>query len=148
MADTPTTRNPARFLTIPFAREQAVALVRIWLGAMMIMHGYGKVFGGMERFTESVAKLGLPMPEFFAWAAALSEFAGGIALILGLAMRPAAAMIFCTMAVAAFIRHADDPFKNKELPLTYLVISVALFLIGPGPYSLDSMLSRRRSANA
>ena len=41
------------------------------------------------------------------------------------------------MFVAAFIVHFDDPFKNKELAILYLVGFLIIFLMGPGKYSID-----------
>lgn len=125
------------FLNRSYSHDNAVLLLRLWLGAMMIVHGYGKVFGGLERFTAGVEKMGFPAPELFAWAAALSEFGGGILLILGLFTRPAAIFVTCTMFVAAFIRHMDDPFGKKELSITYLVLALILLITGPGRLSLD-----------
>ncbi len=59
--------------------------LRVLMGAGIAYHGYGIVFGGnMEHFAQSVAHLGFPRPEIFAWAAALSEFLGGILIALGL----------------------------------------------------------------
>lgn len=129
------------FLNRSYSHDNAVLLLRLWLGAMMIVHGYGKVFGGIERFTQGVAKMGFPAPELFAWAAALSEFAGGILLIIGLFTRPAALLVTATMFVAAFIRHMDDPFGKKELSITYLVLALVLLITGPGKLSVDRMFS-------
>lgn len=128
------------FLSRSWSRDSAILLLRLWLGAMMILHGYGKVFERMDGFAEGVAKLGFPAPELFAWLAALSEFGGGILLIVGLFSRPASIFVFFTMFVAAFIRHFDDPFGKKELALTYLVMAIVLAIAGPGKYSLDKKL--------
>ena len=132
-------------LARPLTVDGGVLILRVWLGAMMISHGVGKVFGTPEKFMEGVAGMGFPMPEVFAWAAALSEFAGGILLVFGLFARPAALLGAITMAVAAFIRHADDPFGKKELALTYLVLHLVVILAGPGRFSLDWLLGRRKA---
>ena len=115
--------------------------LRVLAGAGIAYHGYGKVFGGhMSQMAEGVAALGFPSPLFFAWAASLSEFAGGICLVLGLGSRVAALMIFFTMTVAAFMTHAEDPLKVKELALAYWAISGALVLTGPGSLAFDRFL--------
>lgn len=120
--------------------------LRILMGAGIAYHGYGKIFGGrMDGFTQGVAELGFPFPEFFAWSAALSEFAGGICIALGLFTRPAALFVFITMSVAAFIRHADDPFQAKELALAFWTISGSLILLGSGLFSLDHRIKTARS---
>lgn len=133
----------ATFLSRSYSRDGAVLLLRIWLGAMMIMHGYGKVFERMDGFANGVAEMGFPFPEVFAWAAALSEFAGGLLLIVGLFTRPAGLFVSATMFVAAFIAHFDDPFGKKELALTFLTIALAIVIAGPGRFSIDRRLFGR-----
>ena len=133
-----------------FGENRALAWGLLWLRMLMGLgiahHGYGKIFGGrIAQFTEGVAKLGFPMPEVFAWAAALSEFVGGLCIALGLKTRVAALCVFMTMSVAAFLRHAADPFSVKELALAYWTMAGALILMGSGPYALDTLINRRRS---
>ena len=119
--------------------------LRVGAGVGIAYHGHGKIFGGhMDKFIEGVAQMGFPSPEFFGWAAALSEFAGGILLAVGLFGRYAACFIAVTMGVAIFIKHVQDPLKVKELALAYFVISSALVMMGPGTFSLDGM--RKRNA--
>jgi putative oxidoreductase len=130
-------------------REKSLNLGLLWIRVFMglgisLFHGYGKVFGGrMEQFTEGVGKIGFPSPDLFAWAAALSEFLGGILIALGLGTRIAAFFVFSTMTVAAFIRHASDTFDVKELALLYGTIAMAIVLIGPGRFSLDYLICKR-----
>jgi len=115
--------------------------LRVFMGLGIAHHGYGKVFGGkINHFAEGIASMGFPVPEFFAWAASLSELLGGICIALGLFTRPAALFVFVTMAVAAFIKHGADPLKRKELALAYWTVSGALMFLGSGRFSLDYLL--------
>jgi putative oxidoreductase len=118
--------------------------------------------GEGARQIQGAANLGFPAPELFAWAAALSEFAGGIAVALGLGTRVAASFAAFTMGVAAFGRHkAHLHFLNfigtKEVPeetlkawgnpepaLLFLLIMLAIVLAGPGGISIDRALSGSR----
>lgn len=122
----------------------ALSFLRIWIGTMFIVHGSPKIFGGIPKLTATVDKMGFPLPEVFAWMAALSEFGGGVLLLLGLAVRPAAFFAATTMIVAAFVRHADDPFNKKELALTYLVILIFFMIVGGGRYAIGRLLPKRR----
>ena len=134
-------------------------LLRVAVGAGMTYHGAGKVFGGsIPQFAEGVGKMGFPLPLLFAWLAALSEFAGGICLILGLGTRLAALFVSFTMLVAAFLAHkahlqllvalglfsaSPDEIKSwgkPELALAYLAASLAILLMGGGRFSLDKRL--------
>lgn len=122
--------------------------MRVLMGAGIATHGYGKLYS-IPKFAEGVAEMGFPAPILFAFGAAVSEFFGGIFIALGLATRPAALAVFMTMAVAAFIRHALDPFKVKELALAYFTMAGTLLFTGAGRISIDALvyktwLDRRR----
>src|SRR6185436_5271861 len=85
---------------LSFMANAGLALLRIFAGvALMFGHGAGKV-PPSEKFIESTANLGFPVPAFFAWAAGLSEFAGGALLALGLFTRISSFFIACTMLTA------------------------------------------------
>ncbi len=121
--------------------------LRVLAGVGIAYHGYGKVFGGhVQMMVEGVGKMGFPAPEFFAWAAALSELAGGIALVVGLGTRVAALFVFITMSVAAFVAHKADPFQAKELALAYWCASGALMGLGGGLFSLDFLLGKKKGS--
>lgn len=120
----------------------ALTLLRVFAGlAMAFGHGLGKL-PVSDRFISGVEDLGFPMPFIFAWAAAVSEFLGGLFLALGLFTRPAAFFVGITMAVAAFIRHADDPFGSKEKAILYVFIALVFLLTGSGKYSLDRVIRK------
>lgn len=127
--------------------DTGILFLRILAGVGIAHHGYGKVFGGdIVQLTEGVTQMGFPMPIFLAWAAALSEFLGGILLMLGFGTRIAALFVFITMAVAAFIVHRLDPLDVKELALAYWTIAGALMLTGSGQWSLDYLLKKNKNS--
>ena len=128
--------------------DAAMLLMRVWLGVAMMTHGWPKVSGNMVRFTAGVNEMGFPAPEVFAWVAALTEFVGGLLIALGLGTRINAVLIALTMFVAAFIRHAPDPFGRKELPITYIVMAIAILILGPGRYALDRLIHSARQRRA
>ena len=105
-------------------------------------HGIGKI-PPSDGLVAGTAKLGFPLPEFFAWAAAFGEFGGGLLLALGLLTRPGTALMGFTMMVAAFGVHAADPFGIKEMALLYLAIAVMFLLVGSGKYGVDACIRSR-----
>ena len=120
-----------------------LTLLRIFAGvALALGHGLGKM-PPSDRFIESTANLGFPLPGLFAWAAALSEFLGGAFLALGLFTRPASFFIICTMLVAVFGAHLNDPFGRKELALMYLFVALCFLLKGANDWSVDAILRRK-----
>lgn len=122
----------------------AALILRLFAGlTMAFAHGLGKI-PPPEMLVQGLGAMGFPAPEFFAWAAALAEFAGGLLLALGLLTRPAAFFMAFTMAVAAFGAHAADPFQKKEMALLYLVISLFFVIYGAGKFSIDRFISKRK----
>jgi putative oxidoreductase len=122
-------------------RLQPVALLilRIVLGAIMIGHGYQKVFGGgFTQHWHFVQSVGLP--GFLAIPSAFAEFFGGIMVLLGLFTRFGAAAILIDMSVAIWRVHWKNGLLSQhgyEFPLSLAAIAFALLCLGPGPLALE-----------
>ena len=117
-------------------------VLRVFAGlSLMYAHGLQK-FPPSARFIEGAGEMGFPMPVVFAWAAAFSEVAGGILLALGLATRPAAFFIMCTVGTAAIVRHAADPYRMKELPFLFMATAFMFLCMGAGRFALDRLVKK------
>src|SRR5215218_3382594 len=112
------------------AGDIGLAILRLGTGAYIAFaHGWSKVhrpgeWGPPAGLIKGTADLGFPMPTFFAWAAALTEFAGGILIAMGLFTRPVAAFLVFNMAVAAFGAHAGAGWTgegSREPAMLYLL---------------------------
>jgi putative oxidoreductase len=130
----------------PGARFAPVFL-RVIVGVVGALHGWPKLksLGG---FIERIDRMGIPIAPVLGTAAALAEFLGGLALILGLFTRYAAFFFACVMAVAVFKVQLPNGFFAKgngyEYPLVLLVAAVSLIFSGAGPISLDRMFGRKK----
>ena len=143
--------------------DLGLLILRLTGGLLAFKHGWGKLVrlaGGEDRFVGSVGELGFPMPEVFAWAAAIAEVSG-ILIMIGLLTRPCAALAAFTTGVAAFLRHhahhqflawvgwldvAPDQLEewgNPELALVHFLAYTAILLLGPGRWSLDAAIRHR-----
>lgn len=118
-------------------------ILRVFIGAALLTHGYGKMFGGLPEFTKMVAGMGIPAPQVMAFLAAFTESFGALLLVLGLFTRPVAFMIVCNMGVAALVALGGKPFAQQELAWLYFVPALMFLLKGAGKWSLDNLLTRK-----
>lgn len=119
-------------------------LLRLVAGLAFMFHGWGKIqnpFGWMGPDSG--------IPGMLQALAALSEFGGGLAWILGLPTPLASFGILCTMTVAlGYHVSSGGSFVggegSYEPALVYLVVALLLILIGPGAFSLDVQVFGKR----
>jgi putative oxidoreductase len=122
------------------------ALLRIGAGLLFMQHGAQKLFGALGGMDGQGAKVGNLMSQM--GAAGILEFFGGLLIVIGLATRPVAALLFIQMLVAYFQAHMPQggmPVQNGgELALLYALAWAFFAGNGAGPLSVDAALARRR----
>ena len=120
-------------------------LLRVVMGAAFMFHGWPKI----QDPTHWMGSHGEGIPGWLQAAAAVSEFGGGLALILGLLTPLASLGLACTMATALGMVHlraghafvASGPGQpSYELAAVYLAAAILFLLAGPGKLSLDACL--------
>jgi putative oxidoreductase len=126
--------------------------LRIPVGIIFVAHGAQKLFGafggyGLEGTGHWMASIGLAPGVLMALLAGSAEFFGGLALLLGLLVRPAAAALAFAMLVAIFAVHIDKGLfltnNGYEFGLALLAVAVALLISGAGRASVDRAWSAR-----
>lgn len=93
--------------------------LRLYLGPIFIFAGWKKITSIEDTiawFGNPDWGLGLPLPELMGWLAALTEFGGGIALLLGVAVRFFSIPLMVTMLVAAFAVHWPNGWQAVADP--------------------------------
>lgn len=128
-------------------------MLRVPIGIILAAHGAQKLFGwfggyGLEGTGQWMASNGFEPGYLMALLAGSAEFFGGIALILGLFVRPAAAIAAITLMFALTVHIENGLFISNngyEFALALLAATITLAIQGAGAVSLDSLWSKRLS---
>ena len=129
--------------------------LRIPIGIIFVAHGAQKLFGsfggyGLEGTGQWMDSIGLAPGALMALLAGGAEYFGGLALLFGLLVRPAAAALAFAMVVAILAVHIDKGLfmsnNGYEFGLALLAASVALLISGAGRLSVDASVAARAAA--
>lgn len=137
--------NTSKLFVDPINSDIASLILRIFMGGFMAyLHGYSKLQKWDLIQSDFVEPFGMP-----AWFAAgftiFTELFCCAMIVAGFFTRINALLIMITMAVAAFNIHAGDPLEDREGSITYLAAFTAIFLLGPGKFSLDHFIFAKKN---
>ncbi|MFD2035088.1 DoxX family protein [Belliella marina] len=125
-------------------KDIALLVLRAGAGLMMATHGWAK----LSDFSANLQTF----PDLIGLGSAVSlqlvifaEFFCALFLAIGFLTRLSLIPLIITMCVAAFIAHGGDPFSVQEMSLLYLTVFVSLFLLGPGKWSVDGQIKKKKS---
>jgi putative oxidoreductase len=131
-------------------------LARLALGIVIFPHGAQKLLGwyggpGIDGALGFYAALGIPA--FLGWLAMLTEFFGGIALIVGICGRLVALAIAIDMIAAVmtlhwavgFFMNWNSQLQGEGFEFHILAVTLALIVMirGSGALSIDRALTSR-----
>lgn len=131
----------------------AALALRVTLGIIFIAHGAQKLFGwfggyGLEGTGQFFGSIGLNPGVPMALLAGSAEFFGGLALVFGLLVRPAAAALSFAMLIAIVTVHISKGFfldkGGYEYALALFAASVSLLFSGAGRFSFDRAISAEK----
>lgn len=132
---------------VPGILPDLVAVLRVFFGVSLLIHGYPKVKGGWRQSAQWMKSMGIPGTT--AVLATVIEFFGGILLILGLLVPVVAAFVAIEFVSIIAMKKTKmsakyvvfEPGKaSYEIDVFYLAVAITLFLLGAGALSVDSML--------
>jgi putative oxidoreductase len=122
-------------------------VLRLSLGALILLHGISKIRGGPGFILDVVEKAGLPDP--FGYLVYVGEVLAPILVIIGLWTRVAALVIAINMVVAILLVHTGQLLQLSpeggwalELQGLFLTVPIAIALLGAGRYSVGGRAGR------
>jgi putative oxidoreductase len=135
-------------------RDAGILILRVGIGiAFAFSYGLMKLQGGTEMWNaigSTMQNVGISFaPVFWGLLATLSEFCGGLLLLLGLFTRTAAFFMAFTMFMASTSHFkAMDPWMIIMHPMEMFSVFVALVFLGAGKYSIDALIAGRKKQSA
>jgi putative oxidoreductase len=128
----------------PLNADFGILLLRLIFGGLMFYHGYSKVMAYNQILPMFGDLVGIGSKNSF-HLVIFAEFICGALVVLGLFTRLAVIPILIAMAVAFFVAHGKDPFQVKELAFFFLTLSIPVFILGSGRYSIDHLIFNKRA---
>ncbi|MCH8247842.1 MAG: DoxX family protein [Bacteroidetes bacterium] len=132
--------------------DVGLLVLRVGFGVGFIYyHGWDKITGGPERWEGlggAMSRLGINfLPTFWGFMMSFAESVGALMIAAGFLFRPLCAILAFGMFVA-WLGHVVSGRGNPGHPFKNFFVLVGVMLIGPGKYSVDSWLEKRRSSKA
>jgi putative oxidoreductase len=124
----------------------ATLLLRLIFGGLMFRYGYLKVVSYNQILPMFGDIIGIGSKLSF-HLVIFAEFVCGFFVLIGLFTRLSVVPIFITMVVAYFVAHAKDPFDMKAVAFIFMVLSIVIFILGSGKYSLDRIILKSKNNN-
>ena len=127
-----------------------LTVVRLFVGIIFAAHGAQKLFGlfggyGIAGTAQYMESIGLAPGQLMAILAGGTEFFAGLALIIGLLVRPAALGLTILSLVAIFSVHISNGLfmanNGYEFALALLGGSLAVLIEGAGKLSVDRAIA-------
>jgi putative oxidoreductase len=128
-------------------KDLGLLIIRVGIGLMFMIHGYPKLTGGSEMWTQigsAMSNVGINFGHtVFGGLAAIAEFGGGLCILLGIFFRPALCMLVFTMIIAAAMHlSSGDGIMGASHAIESAIVFVGLYISGAGSYTL---ISRKNS---
>jgi uncharacterized membrane protein YphA (DoxX/SURF4 family) len=122
-------------------RETGLGIVRIFLGAFMVYHGW-EVFDQtkMNEYSKWMLDIKLNAPSFMAYLGKSIELVTGIFIVVGLFTRIAVIPLGLTMIFICFFIGKGRIFMEEQHPFLFVLLSVLFFFTGPGKWSIDKFI--------
>jgi putative oxidoreductase len=160
----PTQSKPAAPIRISLAMQRCAAIpLRAIAGGGFIQHGWAKIVKGPDAFAAILQALHVPFPHLSAYLTISVELLGGAALLFGVFVAWVSVPTIVVLLTAIFTVHLPYGFSSikikaivdgraqfgspgYECDLLYIACILALVLLNPGPWSIDSYRLRKRNA--
>jgi putative oxidoreductase len=140
-------------LDVRLMARYGLAILRVVLGIAMLVHGWGKLSGGVDNVAGFFGgRLGIPAPGLMAWLVTIVELVGGTLLVVGFLTQIVGILIALDLlgAILFAYLHGGAPFIDKgqiswEKEAVFAAAALCIALAGPGAWSVDDVMAENRT---
>lgn len=132
--------------------EVSTFILRVVLGISFFIHGLSKFQGGIENIVGWFDSIGLP--GVFAYAVAVIELVGGVALVLGLGSRFVSILLSLVM-IGAMVKVkfavgflGNGQMAGYELDLAFLAMAIVIAINDSKLFALDQVIFNKQTNNS
>lgn len=136
-------------------RDFGVLVLRLVVGVTFVYHGWTQLMAGStmwEGLGDAAGLFGFTAGHvYWGFGAGIVEFLGGVAMVFGYCVRPAALLLFCIMVGATAVKSkgldfsAGDSVSEVFYPATMAAVMISLFFSGAGRFSASGRGKRTSS---
>ena len=117
-------------------------ILRIGVSGSLMTHGYGKLMNYESLSTKFMGHMFLSS-EFTLSLVIFAELFCAFFVLIGFGTRIFSIPVMYNFIIAITVAHAGDPFGKMEKAVLFFTVFIALFIIGPGKYSVDYYISKK-----
>jgi putative oxidoreductase len=124
--------------------DLASLLLRLLFGGLFVRYGYMKITSYNEILPMFGDIIGIGSKLSFNLVI-FAELVCGFLVLIGFLTRLSIIPIFIAMVVAFLVAHANDPFDKKAIAFVFMLLSIVIFILGSGRFSVDGLIFKRRA---
>ena len=134
------------FSPSPVAQNNGIAIVRIITGILLIHQGWEAFDNAkMEMYTSWFVERKYSNPAIWAYSGKVGELLAGVGFALGLFTRLASvAAIAAFTGIIFILGDKGKIFHGDQYPFLFILLAFVFFFTGPGKWSVDQFLLRKK----
>ena len=117
-------------------------VLRIGVSGSLMTHGYGKLMNYESLSTKFMSHMFLSS-EFTLSLVIFAELFCAFFVLIGFGTRIVSIPVMYNFIIAITVAHAADPFGKMEKAVLFFTVFIAIFILGPGKYSVDYYISKK-----
>lgn len=133
------------FYPAPVAFTKGLAVIRVAVGLLLVYHGQEVFHPEIMKSYTAWDMFKSPLAVYFVYLGKSTELLAGILLTLGFLTRVAALLTIGTFLYITFFVGNGRFWYEDQHPFMFLIFGVLFAFSGPGAWSMDTLIFRKKN---